>query len=89
MIRWGKVVKINGDNVTVNLNSLKLVNKKYVLMKITETYPVMPGFIKNLKKGDIVTAHWKTITKRLTAVEVKKIEFWTREVIKSVNETKN
>lgn len=85
MIRWGEVLRVNKKTATVKLNSLKKVKGAFQLTFITETFPFVPGFVPNMKRGDIVTAHWKRIVKILTEEEIEKISYWTYEVLKVVN----
>lgn len=85
MIRWGKVLKASDDCAIVALNSVKKVGKKYKLIKIKENFPFVPGFVNDLAVGTVVTAHWKQITKILTKSEIKKISYWTKQVIVAIN----
>jgi hypothetical protein len=91
MIRWGKVEKINPSTslrtgkrkATIILNSLKdKLGKSLALKKVT--LPIDVGFTPKLKVGDIVAVHWGMIIKTLTQGEVKKVSFWTKEVLKSL-----
>ena len=84
MIRWGRVEKISKDKLTVNLNSLKKIGKKYNLTIKKGRYSYRPDFLKGLKRGDIVAVHWKQVVKKLTNNEVNNLSFWTQEVINSI-----
>jgi hypothetical protein len=84
MIRWGKVKKIEGDKVTVSLNSLKKVRGKYELVVIEERFASIPGFIKMLMIGDVVTVHWGLVTKRLPAHEVSLVSKKTTDLLESL-----
>jgi hypothetical protein len=86
MIRWGKVTSLRtGERkATINLNSLKdKSGKSLVLKKIT--LPIDVNFTPGLKSGDIVAVHWGMVIKILTKEEVKKVSFWTKEVLKSLS----
>lgn len=83
MIRWGKVEKISKDKLTVNLNSLKKVGKKLKLILKKNNVSYRPDFLVGLKISDIVAVHWKQAVKKLTDSEVTKLEFWTKEVLKT------
>jgi len=83
MIRWGKVKKIVDGKVIVRLNSLKKVKGKYKLVVKEEKLLVVPGFTPKLKVDDVVCAHWGQITKILDKREIKKLVYWTREVLKN------
>lgn len=85
MVRWGAVKNISVEGITIELNSLAKEASGYTLTKTTETLPVIPEFIENLKQGDVVTAHWKQIIKKLTSEEIEKISYWTNRVIESLN----
>jgi hydrogenase maturation factor len=82
MIRWGKVEKIIGKSAIVRLNSLMKKNDKYNLTVIKETVPYDAKITGSLKIGDIVAVHWQMVIKNLTKQEIKKLEYWTKEVIK-------
>jgi hypothetical protein len=84
MIRWGRVLEINGDSVKVKLNSFKQSGKKYRLTAKNETLSLNDVFVPGLKTGDTVAVHWKQLIKVLTKDEEEKILFWTNEVIKGV-----
>lgn len=85
MIRWGKVLKVTETDAIVSLNSLKKTGNKYRLIKIKDRFPLITGFVPNIKIGATVTVHWKQITKVLTQAEVNKITYWTKEVIDAIN----
>ncbi len=82
MVRWGKVEKKEKDYLTINLNSLMKRGKKYNLILKKGRYTYRPEFLPNLKLGDTVAVHWREVVKKLTKEEVRKIEYWTKQVIK-------
>lgn len=63
-------MKVNKKTATVKLNSLKKVKGVFKLTFIIETFPFVPGFVPDIKKGSIVTVHWKQIVKILTEEEI-------------------
>ncbi|AHB40260.1 MAG: hypothetical protein ACD_22C00252G0004 [uncultured bacterium] len=85
MIRWGKVEKVNKKTVVVSLNSLKKVKGVYKRTLIKETFPFVEGFVTDIEVGDTVAVHWKQIVKILNEEEIKKITYWTNEVLKTVS----
>jgi hydrogenase maturation factor len=85
MIRWGEVEKVNKSSAVVSLNSLKKVKGVFKIAKVKETRPFINGFVPNIKKGDTVIVHWSQIIKILSEGETKKIDYWTKEILKIVN----
>lgn len=85
MIRWGKVKKISEKDVLINVFSLARLGKGYKLVTKEKGFTIIPGFSTKLKIGDEVAVHWGHVIKKLNKSEVKKISFWTKEVLKSVN----
>jgi hypothetical protein len=85
MIRWGKVKKVEGNVITVKLNSLKKESGKYRLSKIKEAATSLPNFTKSLKTGDTVCVHWRLVVKKLTKREIENLKYWTKETIKLFN----
>lgn len=81
MVRWGRVEKISGGNLTANLISLKKEDSKYRPTLIRESVPLNHLLIPGLKVGDSIAVHWQQVTKILTAVEEKNLSFWTREIM--------
>lgn len=84
MVRWGRVVRVNGSSAKVELNSLKKKHGLFYLTKTKETVPFIPGFIKGIKAGDTVTVHWKQINKILTIEELENLKYWTDRVLLSI-----
>jgi hypothetical protein len=84
MVRWGKVEKITKTKLDVNLNSLKKVGKSFKLTFKKGSFSYRLEFFKNLNKGDTVAVHWKQVVRKLTEGEVKNLEYWTNEVISTV-----
>lgn len=84
MIRWGKVKKISEKKVLINVLSLERSGKGYKLVIKEKVFVLIPGFTTKLKIGEEVAVHWGHIIKKLKKSEVKKISFWTNEVLKSM-----
>lgn len=83
MVRWGEVIKVDSGQLTVDLNSL-IRKKKYKLTTIQDKFDYREDFLPGVKAGDIVAVHWKQAVKILTKEEVKNLDYWTREVLKTI-----
>lgn len=82
MVRWGKVTKISGNQLTTNLNSLTQNNSKFELIKSKEIFEFRKDFLPKLKIGDAVAVHWKQVIKKLTAKEVRNLKYWSYEILR-------
>jgi hypothetical protein len=83
MVRWGKVQSLSKTKATIELNSLKIKNKKsYMLTLIKEIVPFDLKIVPDLKIGDIVSVHWNMVIKILTGSEEKNLKHWTEKVCK-------
>ena len=85
MIRWGKIKSVSENKAKVSVYSLARSEKGYKLVKKEKNFLIIPGFTTKLKSGDEVAVHWGHIIKRLNKSEVRKISFWTKEVLKALN----
>lgn len=87
MIRWGKVLKVSKQKALVQINKLEIKDGKYALAiaKKPEELVVQKYFTHNLSVNDIVAVHWNEIIKILSARELYNLDYWTNEVIKTVN----
>ncbi|MFA6981502.1 MAG: DUF6390 family protein [Patescibacteria group bacterium] len=83
MVRWGNVKKLENGKAVVDLHSLKGSEGKYSTTLMEEEFPFIPGFVPNIKVGDVVCAHWKEVIKILEPGEVEKLDHWTNEVLES------
>jgi len=81
MVRWGKVKKVEGNKITVKLNSLKKEKGKYGLELVEETVEAIPGFNINLKHDDRIAVHWGIVIKKLTKREIENLEYWTKKTV--------
>ena len=81
MVRWGKVKKVEGNKITVKLNSLKKEKGKYGLELVEETVEAIPGFFKTLRQRNIVAVHWGIVIKKLTKREIENLEYWTKKTV--------
>lgn len=84
MFRWGKVEKINKKAAKVTLNSLRELKDGYKLIQLKETHPFNKDLVPGLKIGETVAVHWNQVIKKLTKDEIKKLTFWTNEVLESL-----
>jgi hypothetical protein len=83
MVRWGKVEKIDNNTARTRLNSLKK-NCLYKLVRKTVNIPFEKDIVPNIKTGSVVAVHWNMVTKVLTKKEEKKLEYWTKEVLRLI-----
>ena len=81
MFRWGKVTKIVKNGLTVELNSL---DKKFKIVKKTLSVKKVSFLIPKVKVKDTIAVHWGMPVKILTSIEVAKLEYWTKTVLKVV-----
>ncbi len=89
MVRWGKVTRIKSDSLEADLISLdgkiaagKLSGLKLVCVSSRARF--LPGFLPDLKIGDVVAVHWNQAVKILTSKEVDQLSFWTSRIIDSL-----
>ncbi len=85
MIRWGKVRKISQKDLSVELNSLEKEKGNYKLTGKEETISYNKDFLPNLEIGKKVAVHWQQPMKILLKEEVKNLEFWTKEVLRTLS----
>lgn len=84
MIRWGKVIEIENDFLTADLNSVEIVDNKYRLTKITHQVQFNTDLLPHLKVGDTVSIHWNIVNKILTPQEEKNLEYWSQKTVETV-----
>ncbi|GIW69915.1 MAG: hypothetical protein KatS3mg101_0662 [Patescibacteria group bacterium] len=82
MVRWGKVVNISDNQVIANLTSIKKIGGKLSLVKIRQKFPVPAEKHVKLNRGSIVAVHWGQIVKKLSHLEEKNLNYWTRRVLR-------
>lgn len=84
MVRWGKVLSISDNRMTVSLNSLKRECGSFKLVKIRQKLLIEKTFTPKLKKGSTVAVHWGQAIKTLTKLEERRLNYWSRQVLKSL-----
>ena len=96
MIRWGKVKKIKGTKMEIDLSSIKPFSPRhsevhepknlvpYELTIEMKTLTFSRKFLGEIKVGDAVAVHWGQVVKILTEQETKKLAYWTNAVLKSL-----
>ena len=89
MVRWGEIENISDSKLTAKFASMKSDGEKiddhdFSIQAIEETVDYNDGFLGGVQQGDTVALHWNQIIKKLTQEEVKKLEFWTEEIINSL-----
>jgi len=83
MIRWGEITKIENNNLTVDLNQIK-ISQQYDLETVTQSFDFLPEWLPDLKTGDTIAVHWKWPTKILTTQETKNLSHWTNQLLKAL-----
>lgn len=83
MIRWGKVVNIMPDEVSVEVVSLATTEPPHTLKTETKTFKYSPLLMAGIKKGATVAIHWGWAVKILTPKEKDLLSYWTTEVLNS------
>lgn len=78
MIRWGRIKHIRQDKALIKLNSL---DSTYQLIQKETEIAIEPNITPNLKTGDVVTAHWGTIAKKINSRELSNLKYWTAQFI--------
>lgn len=91
IVRWGivKSLKSKVESLKVELNSLEESKNKYKLKLIEEEVEIDEILNPGIENGDMVAVHWGRVAKKLTPEEVKKLEYWTREVLENIEIDKN
>ncbi|HWS48975.1 MAG TPA: DUF6390 family protein [Candidatus Methanoperedens sp.] len=84
MVRWGQVKKISKTKLTVSLNSLEEIDKKFKLKLTTASFAYHPGFLPDIKIGDTVAVHWLQVVKILTPAEIKNLTYWTQLTLNTI-----
>jgi hypothetical protein len=84
MIRWGEVLKIGREDLTVKINSLKKTKDHYKLVQKEENFSYHPDFLKGIKPGDTLAVHWQQPIKILTEKEKENLTYWTKETLESL-----
>lgn len=84
MIRWGEVLEIREDKLTISLNSLEKKGKSYQQILKKEEFSYHPDFLKGLKTSDKVAVHWQQPVKILTKEEEKNLTYWTEVTLNSL-----
>lgn len=85
MVRWGEVTKIIDNELTAEFNSIYKPNGIYDLTILEETVVFVEEVVKGIKVGDYVAIHWNQVIKILTDKEVTNLEYWTKEILDTVN----
>jgi hypothetical protein len=87
MIRWGRVkkFKVQSSKFKVELNYLDKDRDKFILKKEDQDMSYNTNILGEVHIGDTVVVHWGMVIKILTAEEEKKLEHWTKEVLKTTS----
>lgn len=88
-IRWGRVLALSGDLVTVTCRRLELVAGQLVLgdERVESARYAQSGlaFVGDLAVGDTVALHWDWVCERLTLGALERLARSTRDNLSAVN----
>jgi hypothetical protein len=88
-IRWGRVLALSGDLVTVASRGLELVGCQLVFgeerIEVVRRGVDGVGFVDELAVGDLVALHWDWVCQRLTSRALRRLEAATRDNLRAVN----
>jgi Family of unknown function (DUF6390) len=88
-IRWGTVLSVNGDEVTVRDRALGFRRRLLVEGpdRIEDARRSLDGvgFTEDLVPGDAVALHWDWVCQRLSAAAVRRLRLWTNRMFDVVN----
>ncbi len=88
-IRWGRVVALDGDLVTVASRGLELVASQLVLsgerVEVVRRGVAGVGVVDHLADGDDVALHWDWVCERLTGRALKRLQAATLDNLRAVN----
>ena len=88
-IRWGQVVALSGDFVTVASRALELVGSQLLLgderVEVVRRGVAGVGFIDHLAVGDAVALHWDWVCERLSGRALRRLQAATMDNLRAVN----
>ncbi len=88
-IRWGRVVGVEGDLVTVRFHPLAWDGRELRFGPSTlEQVPASikgTGFVSGLRPGEWVSLHWDWVCDRLTPAQLRALRHFTRRHLRMAN----
>jgi hypothetical protein len=88
-IRWGQVVALCGDRVTVASRGLELVGSQLLLgderVEVVRRGVAGVGFVDHLAAGDAVALHWDWVCERLSGRALRRLQTATLDNLRAVN----
>jgi hypothetical protein len=88
-IRWGRVVALSGDLVTVTSRGLELVGSQLCFRgertEVVRRGVAGVGFVDHLAVGDMVALHWDWVCERLTGRALRQLRAATIDNLRAVN----
>jgi hypothetical protein len=88
-IRWGRVVELHEDFVTVKSRSLRFEGSRLSLgdeeLEVVRRARDGVGFVEDLSPGDTVSLHWNWVCDRLSDVSLRWLQGCTRANLDAVN----
>lgn len=88
-VRWGRVLSVDGDTVTVRDRGLALDGHLLVegpprVARVRRGVEGV-GFAQELAPGDTVALHWDWVCQRLSPDALRRLRAWTRRMLHAVN----
>jgi hypothetical protein len=88
-VRCATVLSLNGDLVTIRDRALRVDGQLLVEgpERVEQARRSLDGvgFSEDLKPGDSVALHWDWVCQRLTPGALRRLRFWTGEMLRVVN----
>ena len=78
MIKWGEVIKV-GDN-TVDIDLVVLPEDRKITSSVSNV-PYSRDVTPKITVGNIVAVHWNQVIMVLSKDHLKKLSFWTKEIL--------
>ncbi len=88
-VRWGHVIALSGDLVTVTSRDLELVGSQLLLggerIEVVRRRVDGVGFVDHLAIGDAVALHWDWVCERLSGSALRRLQAATSDNLRAVN----
>lgn len=88
-VRWGTVLSVDGDAVTVRDKGLALEGQRLVYgrdrVEQVRRSVAGTGFVEDLSPGDTVAMHWDWVCQRLTPGALRRLRSWSSLMLRNVN----
>jgi len=88
-VRWGRVLSVDGDTVTVRDRGLTLEGHLLVegALRVAQVRRSVDGvgFAQEIAPGDNVAMHWDWVCQKLSPGALFRLRTWTRRMLDVVN----